>query len=303
VITELYWLIVISIIAACFSDFGKTIFQQELAFFKFSIIEFSRTVCFGVSLVGIMYYLRYNLKAWHPIFLQAVSMFIVFFVALRRRFRVSGLFKVKDSLFLGSSILKGDYRYLFGYFVLVALFVQVDVFMLKAIGVEIDLATYGAAFRYYALVSLGLGAVHVVLLPLIQKVRSRGELEGIFARHLRMVLVFGVAVLFCAWVSKWIIPWVDKGKYPDAVLVFRILAISAIISFAFSPHANLIFRFEDFKFLFTLICISLALSVGLNYFFIPILGAIGSAIASLIAYCCINGTIYVRARKFRVSFN
>ena len=45
-------------------------------------------------------------------------------------------------------IVRGEYRYLFGYFFLLAFFLQVDVFMLNVLSSRNEVATYGSAFRY-----------------------------------------------------------------------------------------------------------------------------------------------------------
>lgn len=70
------------------------------------------------------------------------------------------------------------------------------------------------------------------------------ELEDVFRKHRKMILLFFPPVLLAIWLSQWIIPWVDARKYPDAVAVFLILAISAMIAFAFSPYVNLVMRFK-----------------------------------------------------------
>ncbi len=198
---------------------------------------------------------------------------------------------------LAVAIIKAEYKYLFGYYAILAFFSQLDIFMLRIMTSDIELATYGSAFRYYSLLLLALGSVKVVFLPLIQGVTNANELKSIFHMHRKMLLVFGPVVLIGAWASQWIIPWIDMGKYPNAIPVFRILAVSAIISFAFSPYSTLILRFEEFKFLFLLISVTLLLNVGLNIILIEMLGAIGAAIATGIGFGFLNCSIFLRGRS------
>jgi len=171
--------------------------------------------------------------------------------------------------------------------------------MLKAIASNIQLATYGAAFRYYTLVSLALASIHVVLLPAIQQLKSPDQLDELLAKHVRILAIFALVTGAGAWAAQWIIPAIDMGKYPDSVMVFRILAVSAILSFALSPHVNLLMRFEDFRFLTILISVALFINVTLNFPLVRSKGAVGASIATLIAYLFLNGSIFLRARRYR----
>lgn len=297
-----YWFILALIIATCLSEFSKTFYQRKLKFFFFSMIEIARGLVFSCSLLLLIYIVRHDLKSWQVLFTQAITLFAVFILAFHKHLRLSKLLDVTEGTRFAMGIVKGEYKYLFGYHFILAFFSQVDVFMLKSMTSEIELATYGSAFRYYSLLLLALSAVHVIILPSIQQIKNFTELESIFKKHKTMLLLFGPLVLIGAWASQWIIPWIDMGKYPDAVIVFRILSLSSIISFAFSPHINLVLRFEDFKFLFLLIGMTLVLNVGLNMALIPILGVIGVAIATLIAFGCVNGSIFLRARKHKQKF-
>lgn len=159
------------------------------------------------------------------------------------------------------------------------------------------IATYGSAFRYYSILSLALGSVHAVLLPMIQKSSSHQELRHLFAKHRQIVMAFIVVVTFAGWLAGWVIPWIDAGKYPEAVATFRILCVSAVISFAFSPHVNLVMRFERYKFLLCLIVAAFALNVSINLALIPSYGAVGAAIATMISAATVTISIYVESRK------
>jgi O-antigen/teichoic acid export membrane protein len=171
--------------------------------------------------------------------------------------------------------------------------------MLKMISNSHELATYGAAFRYYTLLSLALASINVVLLPTIQQLKSASELDQLLSKHVRILIAFSLVTLTGAWLSRWIIPAIDMGKYPESIAVFRILAISAIISFALSPHANLLMRFEDFRFLTVLTSAALFINLGLNFPLVHAFGAIGAAIATLIAYLFVNGSSFLRAQRYR----
>ena len=139
--------------------------------------------------------------------------------------------------------------------------------------------------------------MHAVLLPTIQRVENIEELNDIIRMVNKLLLIFVPLVIGGAWASQWIIPWIDHGKYPNAILVFRILSISAILSFAFSPHVNLILRYEEFKFLLVLVCGALLVDIIVNLMLIPRLGAAGAAISNLIAFGFLNGAIFWRSLR------
>jgi O-antigen/teichoic acid export membrane protein len=196
-------------------------------------------------------------------------------------------------------VIAGPYAWLVAYFAVLAVFSQVDVLLLKALSDERTLAAYGSALRYYALLSLALGAVHAVLLPAIQRAASQAELDTLYAQHFRLLALFVPAVALAALAAGWILPWIDLGRYPDAVPAFRILAASAVISFAFSPHVNVLLKRERFRFLFLLIVAALAVDIVLNLALIPRFGAAGAAAATLLASACVTVPIFLASRRAR----
>jgi O-antigen/teichoic acid export membrane protein len=151
--------------------------------------------------------------------------------------------------------------------------------------------------RYYSFLLLALGAVHAVLLPTMSKKADVEELSVIICEYRRVLLFIIPVIFFGAWASQWIIPWVDQGKYPSAVLLFRILSVSAIVSFVFSPYVSLILRFEEYRFLFNVIIFGLFLSATMNYTLISRYGAIGAAVTNLVSFGIVNGMLYRRASR------
>jgi O-antigen/teichoic acid export membrane protein len=104
-------------------------------------------------------------------------------------------------------------------------------------------------------------------------------------------------ILTGAWLSRWIIPLIDGGKYPGAISVFRILAVSAIISLAFSPYVNTVMRFGKFRYLLGLVCGGICISVGGNLVLVPFFGAAGTAVSTLISFAFVNGMTYLKGSE------
>jgi len=293
----------VSVVALCvaniLSEFTRAVFRQELRFTQFATVQVVRSLAYVATLLPLVLFVRYGLAAWHALLVQATSLLIVFWFVVRRSLDYAGLLRMRQIIRLGRLVLFGDYRYLLGYSVTLAIVAQVDVFVLRALTDDLQLSTYGSAFRYYGILALALGSVNAVFLPVIQKIGYKKDLDSLYRKHLKMCLVFGPLTVLGAVLAQWVIPWVDTGRYPDAVMVFRLLAASSVISFVFSPHVSLVIRFEDFRFLFLNSCAGLVLCAVLNYFGALKLGAVGSAAATLVTWAFINISTYFRAQRYR----
>jgi len=294
-----FWLALALTLGTCTIDFGKTALQQEHKFFPFSLVELARATAVFLSAVTLISLLRERVQAWQILSVQAAVMFVVFLLIFGRRLHVKDIVALDRARYLGLRMMRGEYRFLFIYFALVALLGQTAVFALKLLSTDRQLAAFGAAFRYYALLSLALNAVHVVLLPLVQNSASRQALDAVFGQQKKALAVFVPAVVAGMVVAAWVLPWIDRGKYPAAVPVFQILSLSAIVSFAFSPHVNLLLRYEEFRFLCRLTMLAIALHLLLAYVLVGRWGAVGAGWSATAAFALLNGWIYVRATALR----
>jgi O-antigen/teichoic acid export membrane protein len=288
---------IIMIVGFVVVEFVKTNYQKTQDFKKYSLIEISRSASFFLLIMISILFLRHEIKAWHIFLIQSSTMILIFLLSQGRMLGIKHAFKVKEAFYMGKGIFFGSYKFLVGYTLVATLLGQIDIFMLKYYSNESELATYGSAFRYYSLILLALTSINAVFLPTIQKISSQMELRSFYKKHTELLLVLIPLIIIGAWLSSWIIPLIDMGKYPGAVNVFQILSISAIISLIFSPHANLLMKFEKFKLLFTIVSISILMSVILNSIMIPVLGSLGAAIATFITFGFNNITTFIFAQK------
>jgi len=293
----IFGLVFALVLVGTLSDFSKTFYQKQLKFIRYSAIELGRTATFVGAFILLVAFLGYGLKAWHVLLVQAVTMAAVFLAVFHSNIRVAEFFDVRAALEFAWKVWKGKHRYLLGYFSVLALFSQTDVFLLRALSSDKELAAYGSALRYYMFLLLALGAVHAVLLPTMSKKSDIEDLTGIIGQYRRALLFIIPVILFGAWASQWIIPWIDQGKYPTAVLLFRILSISAVVSFVLSPYVSLLLRFEEYPFLFHVILFGLLLGAIMNFVLIGRYGATGAATSNLVSYGVVNGMLYRRANR------
>src|SRR2546422_953562 len=289
------WLALAVTLGTCMVELGKTVLQQEHKFLPFSLVELLRATLVFLTALALVYLLRGRVQAWQILLAQAAVMFALFVAIFAQRLRFRDIVAIGRARDLAWRMMRGEYRFLFLYFALVALLSQTAVFALKLLSTDLQLAAFGAAFRYYTLLSLALNAVHVVLLPLVQDSTSQEALDAVFGQQRKALAVFVPVVVAGTVLAAWILPWIDRGKYPAAVPVFQILSLSAIVSFAFSPHVNLLLRYEEFRFLCRLTLLAIGLHVLLAYVFGERWGAVGAGWSAAAAFGLPNGSIYVPA--------
>jgi O-antigen/teichoic acid export membrane protein len=273
-------------------EYAKTTYQQELRFFRSSMVEVARAALFA-SALALFVVNRLRLTANSVIALQSASVAAAFVMIAARNVDWRGCLRVRSALRLMIRICAGNYGWLLLYAALLSLLSQADIFMLRLWSSDSEVATYGAGFRYYAMLSMALATVNTVLLPMVTRVKSAEELRVVLTRLRTMVLIVAPIIAVGAWLSQWIMPWLDAGKYPGAVQVFRILSASAIISFAFSPSANVLFYYERFGVLCLITTAGIIASVVASRILIPRSGATGGATATLIAFAIVNVGIFI----------
>jgi O-antigen/teichoic acid export membrane protein len=227
---------------------------------------------------------------------QGTATFGVAFVLLARMGLVRSL-PWRESTSLLRSFLKGHQRFIIGYFVVLAVFPNVQAVVLKAASSDFELATYGAAFRYYMVLLLPLAAAHVVLLPSLQAASTAEEVKRLFRVHAQAALVFALGMIAVGVICQWVIPWIDGGSYPGAVLSFRVLCASATVSFALSPYVNVLLVRNDHRFLFGALTLSLLANIACSWWLVRTAGAAGAASATLLAAGLFHAVAALRARR------
>lgn len=279
------------------ADYLKMGYQHVLRFKRFSQVEVAQSGLFASVILLWSWVREWHISATGAMAIQLAAMCAVTGLFFVRRRLMAGMTRWRAGMAVGLTIIASEYRWLFLYFFAFAFFAQLDVFMLKALSDPHDLATYGSAFRYYSLLMMSLTAMHTVLFPTVLRIETIEGLRQLFKRHRAVVLVFVPLAVVGAWLARWVIPWIDGGKYPEAIPIFRVLVASAVLSFAFSPYANVVMRFKRFGFLFGLICVAFVVNFSLNLVLIERVGAIGAAWATLFAYAVLNGATYFYARR------
>lgn len=295
------WVCAAAMLFGCNAELVKSRFQQQMRFGRYSSVEFLRAVIVCAGVGTLIWALRLQLSAAATLAIQVVGYASVLLLYGLPRLRVHRREAWHATRRLAVNLWQGPYRFLFVYFLILAVFSQIDILVLRWMGTQHQVAAYAAAYRYYNVLVLALGAANAVLLPAAQRVRSAGGAAALRRQHQGGLYFFAPLVLLALSVAGWIMPLVDGGRYPESPAVFRILAVSSLFSFAMSPALNLVLGAEDFRFLVMVAAVCCVLGPLLNVLFIPRLGAIGTAWSLLISMAALNGAGFWRSLRYHAA--
>ena len=280
-----------------FFIFIQTSFQKELNFFSYYSSEYIRLCIYLISFILLA--VNDLLSTKNILIVQSGSVAIasMLFVSKLKikneSFLFQKIFSLLQKIFLGSN------KYLIFYSLIVVFMSGLDTLLLRIFDDKNQVAIFGAAFTYYGILQSILYAVNKLYLPMIQKTKSLEEinlamttLNALNIKYLSILFVLAIAL------SPAIIPLIDNGRYPDSILIFQILATSSFFSLLFSPYKNILFKFSDNKYIFSLYLKSFIL---IYIFLLPNViikyHSIGVAIVFLINWFIVNYISFLRAKK------
>ena len=285
----------IFMVATCIFGYARTVYQQQCRFKIYTLLEIVRVSVFAVFIIGIYIISISNLSAASVIFFQSISLgtAMIFLTEKKSKIKWHSSLEIKKTI---SFICEKEQLYLLLYAVLMAVLLQLDVLSLKAWSTDYNVSAYSSALKYYNMMLMLLSTVNSVLLPKISMTTNYKEIKKVYRQQdiLSIVLLLGVALAII--IAPTILPAIDGGKYPDAIIVFQILSVSALLSFWGSPYNNLLIKEKKYlgiciRFLFGII-----VSITGNYILIPSMGAKGTAIVALVSYGLVNISSRIQAK-------
>jgi O-antigen/teichoic acid export membrane protein len=186
---------------------------------------------------------------------------------------------------------------LFFYFAAVGLIGQIEVFVLKTVGTESDLAVFSAAFRYYSLLLMATGAVSAVLTPLAQRIDTAHSFLDLLRQGRGYFLVFGVVTLVsipCLYAVRGLL---GLEKYPGFLAVYAILCVASVQAIFLSPHVSALMRMQDHGFLNAVAYAVILGSIASCALLVRMAGPAGAAMSYCAANLVLNGLAYRRAHR------
>ncbi|MBI5727990.1 MAG: oligosaccharide flippase family protein [Ignavibacteriales bacterium] len=180
--------------------------------------------------------------------------------------------------------------WLMAYFLVLACFQRLDIFMLAHLSTTEELANYGVAFKYYTLALLPLTSVHTVLLPTFSKAHMQDfTVQKRFAwKWLKITAWIIILIIVFDIFSRPLFVWINGVAYEKSFPILVVFSCGIWLSLMFSPLVNIIVSRKLFKYLFFLGVSSLVLNFIGNYFFIPKWGGMAAATVTVLSHGVIN---------------
>lgn len=283
------------VITGISADFTRDYERQKLNFHGFAWLSMLRSTLFLIVIVEFIYLNPSLMTAQSVGLAQAIISLLCCapmfrWVATQAQFSV--MLKICKNLWHG-------HRYILLYIFFTALLSQIDVMLLKLWSTDYEIAVFGAAFRYYAVLVAILSSVDKVILPHLPLAPSPQEMRQLVNKIARALMLGLPVIAICALAAPYFLPWIDKGRFPESVATFQILCISAGLSVTFSPYSKILVVNKSHWFLFIGVIIGLVGNVVLNRFLIPRWGALGAAVTILVVFGAMNISFFLHGRQQR----
>lgn len=189
---------------------------------------------------------------------------------------------------LGRPSMDREARWLTAYCLVAAAPLSVDVFMVATQLGEKEVASYGAALRYFSIVMgatpalLVLARVRTAQHDIVDSADAQRQLLDDWLKRVTPPAI-GVCALSAA-LAPVVIPYVDGGKYPGSVVVLQVLMVAALLVYVATPAASMLMTQRRFGLLVGLSAAGLLVRVVAAYCLAGPLGIVGVAVASDAAY-------------------
>ena len=198
------------------------------------------------------------------------------------------------------------------YSLVAAGFATVDVFIVAVILSQKDVASFGAAQRYYA---VALGAVPA--LEAVMRVRtaqpdivesSTAQTATLTVWVKRSALPLALLVGMLALAARPVIPLIDHGRYPQSIPVFQVLLVGVFAYYLTLPAVNLLMAQRRFALLATAFGAAFAANAVGDFVLGPRLGIVAIAAVATTVLVLLSATVAICAyrpggsRRVRLSF-
>jgi O-antigen/teichoic acid export membrane protein len=276
-------------------------YQVQERYKKAGVIISLEKILFFLAVVIVFLFWELSFLRVAILKITLLSLFsAIFIVLLFKNILFTERFNLHISRFY--SFLKVSF-WLILYFITLALFSQLDIFMISRLLTSNDLADYGVAFKYYGFLMLMFPSIKTVLkvrtakIDMVESVEKQKAFYTKWMRTTMPFLIFTIVIIILS--ADYLMNLLNGPKYVKSIFPFKILAVSAMCSYFFSPNADI---FRTMKKYFILFCFgfsALIINFFGNLWLIPVYNIKGAAVATLISHLFINGaaTVYLLLRK------
>lgn len=185
------------------------------------------------------------------------------------------------------------------------IYFRIDIVLLERWGTLEQIADYSAAYKFIDITQLIVGLIGGVFFAEFSNMQARNEqgIDGVLKRGFRYMLLISLPLAsLLTFYARDLLYLFFGQKYLQSTVILQTLGWTTVFLFASNLQAGLIQARNYVRIQVMVFGFSSILNVVLNYYLIPVQGALGSALATLICECfnflAFTGFLY---KKFQIS--
>ena len=188
------------------------------------------------------------------------------------------------------------------YYLAAAGFAYVDVLVASALLDQKQVASFGAALRYLAIVIAAIPSLGAIL-----RVRT-AQADMIDSHEAQRVMILGwmrtaalpvaVSALVLVALAPWAIPIIDGGRYPGSITVFQIFLATAASSYLAAPAVSVMMAQRRYRALALMFFVALIVNLLGDVLVARQFGVAGIAVVSSAVYVALDLAMTVTALRY-----
>jgi O-antigen/teichoic acid export membrane protein len=252
--------------------------RKDLIFYK----DVSLSV---LKLLFMLAGIYYKAPLGYFIFLGFINCFVLLMLVLYTRYKKEFTYLFNVKLDLSGSLIFIRQGFLFT--ILMAanvIYNKIDIIMLEKMTGSIEVGYYAGATRFIYPFMFISGSFMTAIFPSLAKhAADKDKFKSI--QYLALYCLGAIGILLSAFLflgSDILFQLFFDHKYDESIPVFKVLVWYLAIVFIYGSISNNLVAKNKVKFLVYLNLIMIVLNVALNFFLIPVYGAKGAAIATIV---------------------
>ncbi len=165
-----------------------------------------------------------------------------------------------------------------------------------------SVGVYSAAYGIGNLVYLFVIPLQMILFPQLSTLHDNGEIEEVkiyISYSLKFFLLISIpSFIGLTVLSKQILVLLTTTEFAKGSSVIPLIALSAVFAGLFQIIINITLLYKKTKYNFWIQFISALFNIILNFIFIPLIGIMGAAIATLFSYIIMFTLAYLVTKKY-----
>lgn len=251
---------------------------------KYTISNILQQVGIFISLLFFLFVLKFKEVNYLITFTYATSSLILIIYIIK----IGGVTNISFNINIRNiKNLYGDSIYLVLYWSILPIMSFLGMFFVEKYINNYELGLYSFSLKLYTVSLIGLTPMLTVLRIRQIDIAKKSEYKIYFKRNIKNVLYFSSGFYILSIIMAYILTYVFFPKYKSSIIATIILISTSFVSYTTIPFSFLM-AFRKYKDVFILSLISLLISIGINYNFIPKYGIIAAALSNFIAYSFLN---------------